>query len=95
MNNTTEIRLYYCIYCIILYYLLYSILYCLTLRSTLPLLELADHAAQPPVGDEQLGLERRAGLRVGVVVLEPALDGASLVREAIRLPWGKGLYVRS
>ena len=31
MNNTTEIRLYYCIYCIILYYLLYSILYCLTL----------------------------------------------------------------
>ena len=34
MNNTTEIRLYYCIYCIILYYLLYSILYCLTLVET-------------------------------------------------------------
>ena len=49
------------------------------------LVEVLDEAAERVVRDELLALELDARLGRGVVVLEPLLDGAALVGEAVGL----------
>ena len=49
------------------------------------LVEVLDEAAERVVRDELLALELDARLWRGVVVLEPLLDGAALVGEAVGL----------
>ena len=44
-----------------------------------------DEAAERVARDQLLALELEARLRRGVVVLEPLLDGAALVGEAVGL----------
>ena len=49
------------------------------------IVEVLDEAAERVVRDELLALELDARLGRGVVVLEPLLDGAALVGEAVGL----------
>ena len=61
-----------------------AILY-VALRAPASLVEVLDEAAETVARDELLALELDARRGRGVVGLEPLLDGAALVREAVRL----------
>ena len=60
-----------------------AIIFAVPLRAGL--VQVLDEAAERVVRDELLALELDARLGRGVVVLEPLLDGAALVRMAVGL----------